>query len=277
MTIMCGGVAESVRRIVSSTSQAGRTRVAFGLFACFALLAPSIGQAQFSVSPVILTLPRDVDGGVSVGLLSIRNEGEESLEFRLSAVDFDQSSDGNHTYLPIGSHPHSCGNDVRITPDVLAVGAGQSQHVRFEIPGGPQDESCWFMLFVESPATTESGVVINQRIGVKVFGIGSSTAPGGEFHSGSVVEEDGIRSVALEYGNPGDAPAWPVGSVEVRDFRGTVVASSAVRSFTVLPGSKRQLVVELPDELDPGRYLAVPMLDFGGEYLAGTQIPFRVP
>ncbi|MCL7960210.1 MAG: hypothetical protein M8861_08465, partial [marine benthic group bacterium] len=65
--------------------------------------------------------------------------------------------------------------------------------------------------------------------------------------------------------------------VEVRDFRGTVVASSAVRAFTVLPGSKRQLAVRLPDELAPGQYLAVPMLDFGGEYLAGTQIPFRVP
>jgi hypothetical protein len=201
---------------------------------------------------------------VSVGLLSIRNEGEESLEFRLQAVDFDQSSEGGHSYLPSGSHPSSCGKDVRITPEALAVDAGQSQQVRFEIPGGSPNESCWCMVFIESPATSESGVVINQRIGVKVFGIGNSTAPGGEFHSGSVVEEDGVRSVALEYGNPGDAPAWPVGSVEVRDFRGTVVASSAVRPFTVLPGSKRQLVVELPGELEPGRYLAVPMLDFGG-------------
>jgi hypothetical protein len=256
---------------------AGRTGHAFGLLACVALLAPSSGLAQFSVSPVILTLPREVDGGTSVGVFSIRNESEGSLEFRLQSVDFDQSPEGNHTYFPSGSHASSCGDDVRITPDALSVEARQSQHVRFEIPGGPRDESCWFMIFVESPATSESGVVINQRIGVKVFGIGESTSPGGEFHAGSIVEEDGIRSVALEYANPGGAPAWPVGSVEVRDFRGTVVASSAVRPFTVLPGSKRQLAVELPDDIAPGQYLAIPMLDFGGEYLAGTQIPFRVP
>lgn len=270
-------MARSVGRAASSKSQAGRTRVVFGLFACAAFLAPSSGQAQFSVSPVIVTLPREVDSGTSVGLVSIRNESEGSLEFRLQSVDFDQSPEGDHTYFPSGSHANSCGDDVRITPDALSVEAGQSQQVRFEIPGGPGDESCWFMIFVESPATTESGVVINQRIGVKVFGIGESTSPGGEFRAGSIVEEDGSRSVELEYANPGGAPAWPVGTVEVRDFRGTVVASSAVRAFTVLPGSKRQLAVRLPDQLAPGQYLAVPMLDFGGEYLAGTQIPFRVP
>ena len=269
--------AQTASRIVRSNSRPGRTRVASGLVACFAFLVPTIGQAQFSVSPLIVTLPRDAEGGASVGLLSIRNEGEESLEFRLQIVDFDQSSEGGHSYLQSGTHPNSCGEDVRITPDALAVAAGQSQQVRFEIPGGPQDESCWFMVFVESPSTSAAGVVINQRIGVKVFGIGDSTTPGGEFHSGSVVEEDGVRSVSLEYENPGNAPAWPSGTVEVRDFRGTVVASSDVRAFTVLPGSKRQLKVDLSGELDPGRYLAVPMLDFGGEYLAGTQIPFRVP
>lgn len=268
---------ESVGRVVSKVSRTGRTRVAFGLLACVTLLAPSNSRAQFSVSPVILTVPRDVAGSASAGLLSIRNEGEESLEFRLLAVDFDQSPEGEHSYLPSGAHPSSCGEDVGITPDALSVEAGQSQQVRFEIPGGPEDESCWFMIFVESPTTAATGVVINQRIGVKVFGVGPSTVPGGEFHSGSIVEDDGVRSVALEFENSGGAPAWPVGSVEIRDFRGTVVASSAVRPFTVLPGSRRQLAVELPDELTAGQYLAVPMFDFGGEYLAGTQIPFRVP
>ena len=106
---------------------------------------------------MILTLPRDVDGGASVGLLSIQNEGEESLEFRLQAVDLDQSSEGIHSYFPIGSHPGSCGDDIRITPDAQSVGARQSQHVRFEIPGGPENESCWFMVFVESPPRLNPG------------------------------------------------------------------------------------------------------------------------
>ena len=272
-----GRVARSVGRVVRSMSLAGRPRIAVGLLACVAFLAPASGRAQFSVSPVILTLPREVDGGTSVGLLSIRNESEGSMEFRLQSVDFDQSPEGDHTYFPSGSHPSSCGDDVRITPDALSIEAGESQQVRFEIPGGSRDESCWFMVFVESPAISEAGVVINQRIGVKVFGIGELTSPGGEFHAGSIVEEDGNRSVELEYANPGGAPAWPVGAVEVRDFRGAVVASSAVRAFTVLPGSKRQLAGQLPAELAPGHYLAVPMLDVGGGYLAGTQIPFRVP
>ena len=133
MKIVIGRVAKSASQMASSTHKPGRTRVAFGLVACIVFCAPSIGRAQFSVSPVILTLPRDADQGASIGLVSIRNEGEKSLEFRLLAFDFDQSSEGNHVFLPSGSHPSSCGDDVRITPDALAVGPGQSQQVRFEV------------------------------------------------------------------------------------------------------------------------------------------------
>ena len=241
------------------------------------MIAPSTGVAQFSVSPVITTLP--IHGGdqpVS-GLVSVRNESETTKQFLLSIVDFDQSPDGDHSYSSPGTLHGSCGDRVEVTPVALSIGAGEVEDFRIEIPAGAPERSCWFMVFVESPAASESGVIINQRIGVKVFGIGASTMPGGEIRTASLDESGETRTVSLEYENPGDAPAWPIGALEVRDYRGAVVAATPVRQFTVLPRSSRRIVVELPHDLESGRYLAVPMLDFGGAYLAGTQLPFRVP
>lgn len=241
------------------------------------LITPSTGAAQFSVSPVILTLPMQGDDQPVSGLVSVRNESETTQQFLLSVVDFDQSPDGDHSYSSTGTLDGSCGDRVEVTPVALSIESGEVGNVRIGIPAGAPERSCWFMVFVESPAASESGVIINQRIGVKVFGIGTSTMPGGEIRTASLVERGGTRTVSLEYENSGDAPAWPIGSLEVRDYHGTVVAATPVRQFTVLPRSSRRVVVELPDELESGRYLAVPMLDFGGAYLAGTQLPFRVP
>jgi hypothetical protein len=241
------------------------------------LCAPSSGAAQFSVSPVIVTLPRHAGDQPVSGLISVRNESEEPQEFLISAVDFNQSIDGDHAYAPTGTLPGTCGQSVALTPGALSVDAGDVKNVRIEIPGGPPDRSCWFMVFVESPATSEAGVVINQRIGVKVFGIGTSAMPGGEIRSAALDDADGSRAVSFEFENPGKAPVWPSGSLEVRDYNGALVAETPVRAFTVLPQSSRRVVVQLPGDLEGGRYLAVPMLDFGGEYLAGTQLLFRVP
>ncbi len=259
------------------STRTGRARKVSGLFVvCFLKAAPVL--AQFSVSPVVLTVPlASQDGQTASGMVSIRNEGDTSLDFHLSTADFDQTKDGTHSYHEPGSTAGGCGPAVRITPDVLSIDTGGSNEVRFDLPGIGPRKSCWFMLFVESPTRLETGVLINQRIGVKVFGVAPGSGPGGELLHAEIVDRTDGLQLELEYANSGDAPARPSGAVEIRDFRGNVVASTFVHPFTVLPGSVRNLAVELPADLDPGRYLAVPLLDFGGNHLAGTHVHFTIP
>ncbi len=263
-------------RLVRFRGLAGRALTASGLLGCV-LVPPPPAAAQYSVSPVIVSVPREPAGASSSGMLAIRNEGAEPMHFRLFVADFDQSFEGVHDFFEPGTHPGSCGDGVRVTPDVLSIDPGQTARVRFEVPGGAFRESCWSMVFVESPTTSDAGVTINQRIGVKLFGVGAGTAPGGEVDAEVTTLDDGSRVVTLDYRNPGKAPARPAGSIEFRDYRGTRVASAVVRPFTVLPDGRRRVVVEVPPDLASGRYLAIPVLDFGGDQLAGTQVPFSVP
>lgn len=132
--------------------------------------------AQFAVSPVIVQLAHDPTGAAT--LLRIDNEGEDAMQFRVYAVDFDQDRDGE---------------------------------------------------------------------------------------------------VAFAFRNPGDWPLRPSGAVEIRDAGGAVVATAPVPAFSVLPEHERRLRVSLPlESAAPGRYLAVPILDFGADYLAGAQADFRI-
>jgi len=77
--------------------------------------------------------------------------------------------------------------------------------------------------------------------------------------------------------NLGEWPLRPRGVVEIRDATGRPVTERPIDAFSVLPDREREISVAVAGtDLPPGRYLAVPILDWGGEYLAGTQIDFRV-
>ena len=132
-----------------------------GAFALLAVSQPAI--AQFSVSPVIVQVPSFEPGHQIT--LQIENHGENTLQFRAYAMDFDQKQSGDHTFSELGSHARSCGDGLKITPDALSIPAGEVGLVSLRLETAPLDRSCWSMVFVESPSSGEGQVRINQRIG----------------------------------------------------------------------------------------------------------------
>lgn len=230
--------------------------------------------AQFAVSPVIVQLAHDPAGTST--LLRIDNEGEDVMQFRVYAADFDQDRDGEHHFAAAGTLQRSCAGRLRFAPDALTVPAGSGAVVRVSLEPGP-DATCWSMLFVEAPSAGSGAIRVNQRIGVKVYGLGARRGADGELVDATVRPAGDSVDVAFTFRNPGDWPLRPSGAVEIRDAGGAVITTAAVSAFSVLPGHERLLRVSLPIEsAGPGRYLAVPILDFGADYLAGAQADFRI-
>ena len=242
-----------------------------GLLVVF--IAPPV-QAQFSVSPVIVQVPAIQNDPVRV---EVRNEGENSLQFRVYSLDFDMSAGGEHTYWESGSRTESCGQRLRIAPDAFTVPAGQTSTIDVSLAPGPTDRTCWSMIMVETSGSSKGSILVNQRIGVKLYGLSEGWDVSGEVVNGSVTSDASQLDVRFTVRNEG---AWPLrrnGVVEIRDVQGTLVASGPIEAFSVLPERERAVQVAVRDaDLAPGRYLAVPILDFGTDYLSGTQIDFRV-
>ncbi|MEJ2484028.1 MAG: hypothetical protein P8049_13190, partial [Gemmatimonadota bacterium] len=73
--------------------------------------------------------------------------------------------------------------------------------------------------------------------------------------------------------------SWPLlarGSVEIVDLDGVSAETARIERTTVLPNRTRMIEVPLGVPLEPGRYVAVSLIDLGEEELIGAQVAFRV-
>jgi hypothetical protein len=65
---------------------------------------------------------------------------------------------------------------------------------------------------------------------------------------------------------------------QVRDERGKTIATHEIRNQWVLPEHKRSFIVKFPaEEWLPGQYIALAIIDYGGETLTGGQWGFEIP
>lgn len=242
--------------------------VALAVAVCaFCLPAPS--QAQYSVRPVIHHFPA---GSEATRVSRVKNEGDDPRQLRIYAADFDRDRQGSHRFLSAGRHDRSCADRMEVFPDQVHLEPGEAAEVRVTLRPGAR--TCWSVVFLETVQQGTGGMRIGQRIGVKVYGHGTGATQ--EASVDSVAASAAGDSVAVEFTvlNSGELPVRPVGAVEIRSFAGEVVAERPLQPFGVLPGSRRVVEVRVDADLDPGRYLAVPILDIGADYLLGGQASF---
>jgi len=257
-------------RVTTALRRKGRS---YFLTAVGVMVLPAVARAQFSAQPVILGLA-PVDTAVA-SIVTVRNDSKESIQFRFRMGDFDQTSSGDHYFQPFGANAHSCKGRVEIYPEQATLLAGERQDIRVRMLPGVA--TCWGVLFVEQRARNSIGLMIGQQIAVKVYG----TRPELEIKGGitsvkAAVDTSGVK-VAFDFKNEGQAPVRPSGSIEIRTPTGDVVATESVDAFSVLPGHSRLVTIPMAAKLKAGRYVAVPVMDFGADYLAGGQATFQVP
>jgi hypothetical protein len=247
----------------------GRLRIMAAV--ALALSAPTAASAQFSVQPVIVEM---VTGDTTAStVLQVHNESDGPLQMRFYAADFDEAEDGSHTFAAPGTEAHSCSRHMRVFPDGATLEAHAVTQVRVLIE--PVDSTCCSMVFIETGARAKKGISIAQRIGVKVYGEPKALPPSGEIRGVHVLAGEPPVAV-IQFANLGAGPLRPQGDVEIRTLDGTVVGKAPVEAFSVLPGRLRSVRVKLDLGLAPGSYLAIPILDFGADYLAGGQASFEV-
>lgn len=248
----------------------GRGVVLGLVLSLLALAAPAAGQ--FSVQPVIMEMR--VADSASVATFAVRNESDEAMQLRIYTADYDQPEDGSHRFMESGTHPRSCADRLQAYPSDLSLEPRQADEVQVRL--APGDSTCWSVIFVQSQARRDGGVRIAQRIGVKVYGLSTAAVREGEIREVTVHGPADARTVEIMFQNTGTGPLRPEGELEVRTEAGDIVAVVPVEPFSVLPGRSRRAEVPLDVSLAPGRYLVIPILDFGADYLAGGQAAFEV-
>jgi hypothetical protein len=231
-----------------------------------AVAMPAAGQ--FSAQPVIMELRTTNDAAAAV--IVVRNESSSPMRLQVYGGDFDQPEDGSHVFMELGEHAQSCASRIEILPDQLTLGPHGSGEVRVRMEPGA--ESCWSLVFVQGLARGSTGIQVSQRIGVKVYGVGPGVRTDGEVsHVRIDTAADGSRHVDVAFANTGTGPVRAEGELEIRSETGGVVTTLPIPPFSVLPGRRIRTRIPLAVELPAGVYLLIPILDFGGDYLAAGQ------
>jgi len=257
--------------------------------------APSLG-AQVSVEELEVHLQLRRDTAALTQVIPVRNEESRVQQVRLSIGDWYRDSLGHNQFVDASSTPGSCGQRLRVFPMTFQIAPGATELIRVSYTPTPADTGCWSIVFVETvtpPAPKPSGqgsfLTIEIRTGVKVYVHRRDARRAGVVEDASVElawrprDPDAgtrdtvqVREMNVRFANTGTAHIRVKSSLELRDGAGVLLQTIEGGEAPMTPGAVRWIPVRLP-ALPPGAYIAVALLDYGGDEIAAAQVDFRVP
>jgi len=269
-------------------------RLGIGLLLGIIALAAVSGQA-LRVSPVIFEaqVPRGTEQDTSFAVL---NDESEPVSVEVRLCDWRRDVRGNNRFCEdAGNVERSATPWVSVTPQAFDLEPDARQEVRLSMSvpeTGPDDEpldgTYWTAAMIAaSPQASDEGeggtqIVVKRRFGLKV--LASISGTGTRRGQVSNLRRHGLNPLwlTLEFQNRGTLNLGDVsGRVEIRNDAGETIDRTQIESFPILPGATRQLRVQLGDargeRLAPGRYVALAILDYGGDNPVGAQAVFDVP
>ncbi|BAS25953.1 hypothetical protein LIP_0096 [Limnochorda pilosa] len=244
-----------------------------------AWVAPGAAAIRVDQLEVHLEVPA---GETEAGTLVVTNQRDSAERIRIYVQDWRRDEQGQHQFLEPGSMERSASGWIRLTPTEFTLGPGESRTVRysFAVPEGASG-SYWTVVFVQGePRPVPGGgtqIRVASRVGVKFYEQVPGSGEGRGKITGLEADGSGSFTAAVRFTNEGDLPLTPQGWVEIRGASGETVARYDVEAFPVLPGDQRLLTVSDPArKLEPGTYLVLAVLDYGGATRVGGQTRLEV-
>lgn len=197
----------------------------------------SVLAGEWRVSPVGIYLDRHAKSSV----ISIYNEGDETVNLQGKVMEWFQDQDGKDTYRE--------SKDLLFFPRILQLESGEKKIIRvgLKVPAGSQEKT--YRLFVEEipgpredeSAATEVAVLV--RFGIPVF-----ARPVQEQQAGEIVslhaESGKVHALVRNNGNV----HFKITGITVtgRDARGEVAFSENHSGWYLLAGASRLYSLALP-------------------------------
>src|SRR5690554_442127 len=233
-----------------------------------------------AVSPAVLEFLAE-PGEFFTGELEITGAKEKTVRMRAYLEDWQFDRGGAVNFFAAGTLPRSAAGWLRIEPADFIVPAGEKRLIRVfgTVPPETEAGDYWAAFFVESipllPAK-KSGVTVTGRLGGSItVTVEGETEKKAQVTYMDVCWEEGI-SGKIHFVNEGNVRLNPHGRVEIRDIQGKSVETILIPEARVLPGQEREIRFGRKIVLEKGSYVALAILDYGGEKLVGAQAVFEV-
>jgi len=216
--------------------------------------------------------------------LTIRNTGDTAEDIHISLCDWTIDREGNVQWLPPGELARTLCPWVSLSAWQFQLEPGESREVevKLEVQEDPGPGSYWGMIVVSGnplPLLPEEGqftMRMHITYGVALYYTNTKSA----LRAGVISDvraspgEDGDCIVTFGFDNVGNAILRPHGYILIRDASGADVCRAEVDQFVVLPGKSTKIIKHIEGNLTRGCYLAIVVIDYGGENLVAGQRNF---
>jgi hypothetical protein len=246
---------------------------------CVVALLLAVGAAQaadIGISPARLELTARPGDTVGAAVTVLKNAGAEQ-QVATEVNDWTLDPMGEVSYREPGSVDHSASAWLDLdNPEFLLAAGSAQQEVRIDLtlPDDPSLSGTYhtvvFFSVVTPPADGVGpvGVTTTTRVGLTVY----VTIAGTEQPATEIVDffDMSDRTLSLVVANDGNTLFRLDGTIELRDENGDLVHALSVPKVPVMRGSERDVRVEIPEEVEPGFYVILALLDDGrGDLLVG--------
>lgn len=242
-------------------------------------LAAVSQAADLGLSPPRISVSVPIGGETTVTFNVLTGSAtEQTIESELS--DWVLDTTGSATFLAPGTHPHSATNWLQLDAEQFLLGprAERSTRLRISVPPdaeGTHHAMVFFTVVPPSADTPGVGVTTTTRVGLTVY----VTVAGTERAGSELVDlyQPDATTLAAVVVNTGNTVMRLGGAIELRNEAGDVVHRLPVPDVPILRESEREVRFDLPEDLDPGFYVALALIeDDRGGLLAG-ELPIEIP
>lgn len=248
-------------------------------------------HGSFSVSPLTLELQSDPES-TQTSALVIRNSGDSTLSVDIKAFDFVMEESGKERELAPGESKRGCAQWLSLSPSGLVdIPPGEQQDLRVTVNVPPKTAGTyWAKIAVlqsskpkpirKTEGQTTMQVFIKQRWEVRVHHTirGTSKAEGDIVHMQALEAAESNTEITTHFENTGNTLLRCKGRIEIKDEEGNLIQSLPLGDeghFAIYPGAKRVLTQKAPTDLKPGYYVALAVVDFGGDSLVAGELEFE--
>jgi hypothetical protein len=250
------------------------------------LFYSNIFSQDFEVAPVKIIFSVD-PGSKQEKTLSIKNHSNIKQDFLITVEDYIVDKYGNKQSLPKNSTKNSAADWLSLSSSFFSINPNESVEVNVTMtPPGDNWATRWAYIYVQTTKertafnsdkkSTQTGVVLNGRIGIQVIRSAQvKFDPVGKISELKEIEENNIGNRVFTALVNNNGPT-------IFDAKITFLAADLNTAkeieFTpifveVYPGFVREITFTLPDNLPAGEYSLAAILDYGSKLsLEGTRL-----
>lgn len=241
-----------------------------------ALLASAAYATAFAAD-LGLTPPRQslfaAPGETVTTTVTVLTTAETEQQVTAETSDWTLDATGELTFLPPATLPTSAAPWIVLEADTVLLPPDGSRDLRIEVTVPTDAEGTYhaMIFFTVVPPGGDAdgvGVTTTTRIGLTLYVTVTGTErSGSELVDLYQVDEATLAAVVV---NTGNTVMRLGGAIELRDESGNVVHRLPAPDVPVLRESEREIHFGLPDDLEPGFYVALALIeDDRGGLLAG--------